>query len=74
MNINCYTYQITWSPEDHLHLGRCVEFPALSWLAPTPEEALLGIRRVVADVINDLEINAESIPKPLAEHCYHQAA
>ncbi|WP_006788797.1 hypothetical protein [Thiorhodospira sibirica] len=74
MNIDRYTYQITWSIEDDAHLGGCVEFPALSWLAPTPEEALLGIRQVVADVIADLETNAEPIPKPLAENCHHQAA
>jgi predicted RNase H-like HicB family nuclease len=74
MNVNCYTYQITWSPEDHAHLGQCIEFPALSWLAPTPEEALLGIRQVIADVITDLANNAESIPEPLAENRYHRAA
>ena len=33
-----YTYRITWSPEDEEHLGRCAEFPSLSWLAPTPGE------------------------------------
>ncbi|MBB1078217.1 antitoxin HicB [Rhodoferax sp. 4810] len=74
MNVNCYIYQITWSPEDDAYLGRCVEFPALSWLASTPEEALLGIRQVIADVIADLEINAESIPEPVDKKHYCKAA
>jgi len=33
------------------HVGLCAEFASLSWLAPTPEEVLSGIRAVVADVV-----------------------
>ena len=51
MNINHYTYRVTWSAEDNEHVGLCAEFPSLSWLAPTPEKALSGIRRVVADAM-----------------------
>jgi predicted RNase H-like HicB family nuclease len=40
MNINHYTYRVTWSAEDNEHVGLCAEFPSLSWLAPTPEKAL----------------------------------
>jgi hypothetical protein len=47
MNINHYTYRVTWSAEDNEHVGLCAEFPSLSWLAPTPDKALSGIRRVV---------------------------
>jgi predicted HicB family RNase H-like nuclease len=70
MNLNHYTYRVTWSPEDNEHLGLCVEFPSLSWLAATPELALAGIRQVVADVAADLQANAEPIPQPLAEKHY----
>jgi len=38
MNIEHYTYRVTWSPEDNEHVGLCVELPSLSWLAATPEE------------------------------------
>lgn len=51
MNINHYTYRVTWSQEDGEHVGLCAEFPSLSWLAPTPEKALAGIRRVVGEVV-----------------------
>lgn len=49
MNSDCYTYRIAWSLEDAEHVGLCAEFPSLSWLAPTPEAALVGIRKLVAD-------------------------
>jgi predicted HicB family RNase H-like nuclease len=61
-----YTYRVTWSEEDEEYIGLCVEYPSLSWLAPTPQEALEGIRQVVADVVADLEANDESVPEPIA--------
>lgn len=70
MSLDHYTYRVTWSPEDGEHVGLCVEFPSLSWLAATPEEALAGVRRLVAEVLVDLEANGEPIPKPLAEKRY----
>lgn len=46
-----YTYRVTWSDEDREYVGLCAEFPSLSWLADTQEEALRGIRKVVAESI-----------------------
>lgn len=65
-----FTYRVTWSEEDGEHVGLCAEFPGLSWLAPTAEGALRGIRRVVAEVIADMETNRESVPEPLATRRY----
>ena len=48
-------------------MGLCAEFPSLSWLAPTPEKALAGIRRVVAEVVDEMTSSGESVPEPLAE-------
>ena len=70
MSIDHYTYRVTWSPEDNEHVGLCVEFPSLSWLAITPEEALAGIRQVVTEVVTDMQASSELIPKPLAEKHY----
>ena len=61
-----YTYRVTWSEADAEYVGLCAEFSNLSWLASTPEAAFNGIRKVVADVVVDLEANGESIPKPIA--------
>jgi predicted RNase H-like HicB family nuclease len=61
-----YTYQVMWSVEDSEYVGLCVEFPILSWLAQTPEEALQGIRNVVAEVVEDIATTGEPAPAPLA--------
>jgi predicted HicB family RNase H-like nuclease len=65
-----YTYRITWSEEDQEYVGLCAEFPSLSWLAPTPEAALKGIRKVVADIINDMREHGEEPPEPIASRRY----
>jgi predicted HicB family RNase H-like nuclease len=65
-----YTYRVTWSAEDGEHVGLCVEFPSLSWLAETPENALAGIRRLTRDVVRDMKAAGEPIPAPLAEKRY----
>jgi len=70
MNIEHYTWRVTWSGEDQEYLGLCVEFPSLSWLAATPEAALSGIRAVVADVVRDMQTNGEPLPQPLADRPY----
>ena len=70
MNIKHYTYRVTWSPEDDEHLGLCAEFPSLSWLAKTPEAALKGISKVVADVVADMQASGEPVPQPMAEKHY----
>ncbi len=70
MNVDHYTYRVTWSQEDNEHVGLCAEFPSLSWLAPTPEKALAGIRRVVAEAVADLRASKEPIPEALAERQY----
>ena len=65
-----YTYRVTWSEEDEDYVGLCVEYPSLSWLAPTPQEALEGIRQVVADVVADMEASRERVPEPIALRYY----
>ena len=70
MSLDHYTYRVTWSAEDAEHIGLCAEFPSLSWLGPTPEEALSGIRGVVAEVVKDLRASGESVPNAIAERRY----
>lgn len=65
-----YTYRVTWSAEDREHVGQCVEFPSLSWLAPTPDDAFSGIRDLVLDVVADMEASGELLPVPLSERTY----
>lgn len=57
-----YTYRVTWSTEDEEHLGLCAEFPSLSWLAPTSDEALAGIREMVVGCVEDMCAQGEEPP------------
>jgi len=65
-----YTYRVTWSAEDREYVGLCAEFPSLSWLARTPEAALKGIRKVVAEVVTELQGRGEPAPEPIASRQY----
>ena len=61
-----YTYRVAWSAEDAEYVGLCAEFPSLSWLAPTSDDALLGIRRLVAECVADMRAAGETPPLPIA--------
>lgn len=49
-----YTFHVTWSGEDNEFVATCAEFPSLSWLAPSRQEAIGGLERVVAEVVDDM--------------------
>ncbi|KFI21600.1 type II toxin-antitoxin system HicB family antitoxin [Nitrosococcus oceani] len=66
MRIDQYTYRISWSQEDEEYVASCVEFPSLSWLDTTPEKALAGVRKVVAQCVEDMKKSGEAIPEPLS--------
>ena len=61
-----FHYRVIWSQEDSEFVGLCEEFPSLSWLAPTQEEALKGIRDVVRDAVKDKEASGEKISQMFA--------
>lgn len=65
-----YTYRVTWSEEDQQCVGLCAEFPSLSWLDSTPEKALLGILKVVNNVVKDMAKSGEPIPEPVSSRHY----
>ena len=61
-----YTYRVTWSEDDNEYVGLCTEFPSLSWLSATPEAALKGIRKLVAEIVADMESSNETVPESIA--------
>jgi predicted HicB family RNase H-like nuclease len=65
-----YTYRVTWSETDGEYVGLCAEFPSLSWLAKSHEAALKGIRKIVSEVVQDMQANNEPIPEPIATRNY----
>jgi len=68
--IEHYTYRVIWSDEDKQFVGLCAEFPSLSWLASSPEEALRGILRVASKVVKDMKTNGEPVPEPICSRRY----
>ena len=58
-----YTYRVTWSVEDDEYIGICVEFPSLSWLASSPDEAFSGIRQLVSECLEDMRSTGETPPE-----------
>ena len=65
-----YTYRVTWSEDDNEYVGLCAEFSSLSWLALTPEAALKGIRKLVFEVVKDMDASGEAVPEPIACRSY----
>lgn len=70
MDTRHYTYRVIWSDEDKEYVGLCAEFPGLSWLAGTMEDALKGIARVVSGVAKDMRKTGEEIPLPISSRRY----
>lgn len=65
--IDLYTYRVTWSEEDDEFVGLCAEFQSLSWLDSSPEKAMKGIRKVVTDILKDMQKNHEIAPEPISQ-------
>lgn len=66
-DVSHYAYRVVWSAEDREFVATCVEFPSLSWLAPSQVAALQGLESLVGDVLADLQAEGEEMPQPLAE-------
>ncbi len=64
--VDRYTYRVTWSEEDEEYVGLCAELQSLSWLEPTPEKALQGIRSLVKKVVAEIKRSKEPVPEPIS--------
>ncbi len=64
--VDRYTYRVTWSEEDQEYVGLCAELPSLSWLEPTPEKALKGIRSLLKKAVAEIKRNKEPVPEPIS--------
>jgi predicted HicB family RNase H-like nuclease len=70
VDVSHYSYRVAWSPEDAEFVATVVEFPSLSWLAPSQFEALLGLEALLADVVSDQQEQGEVVPEPISERKY----
>ena len=69
-DVSRYTYRVTWSVEDNEFVATCAEFPSLSWLANSQAAAIQGLVDVVADTVDDLVAQGETVPESLSERTY----
>lgn len=69
-DVSHYSFRVVWSAEDDEFVATCLEFPSLSWLAPSRNEAVDGLEALVADVLHDLVSGGEHVPEPLGERRY----
>lgn len=56
-NYRHYTYRVTWSDEDQEYIALYAEFPSISYLAETHQEALEGILDLVKCIVEDMNLN-----------------
>jgi predicted RNase H-like HicB family nuclease len=62
-----YTYQVRWSEPDNEYVATIAEFPSLSWLASTWENALLGAVARVSETLEDMAEDGDIPPEPFAQ-------
>lgn len=70
VNPDHYTYRVRWSAEDAAYIGTVAELPSLSWAAEQQADAFVGIRALVADVLDDMLTNGENPPPAIADRSY----
>lgn len=63
-----YVFSVHWDADGEAYIGTCKEFPSLSHGDEDPYRAYEGIRELVRDVIEEMEVNRELIPLP--SHTY----
>lgn len=60
-----YTYRVFWSKENGAFVSSVLEFPSLSNLAESQEEALRGMVEVVRDTLSIISEEGREPPQPL---------
>ena len=70
-DIDHYRYGVTWSAAARQHVAWVEEFPSLSCLKDSPQEALSGIRQLVADALHALQAQGERVPAPKSASSTH---
>jgi predicted RNase H-like HicB family nuclease len=67
-----YTYQISWSDEDHEFVATCLELPGLLGLGESEAEALTELKHAIAGWLEHLRSEGLPLPVPLANARAHQ--
>lgn len=62
MTVGPHGYWYYALPTDGEFAGLCLEFPSLSWMAPTEEAAIDGVVELVGGVLRDMRERGELLP------------
>lgn len=65
-----FGYSVFWWSEDRMWIAQSVEFPSLSGVGETPDEALKEAQEVVRASVQSLEEDGEPVPQPVATREY----
>ena len=65
IDVEHYTYSVSWSGEDEAYLAEAIEFPGLAAHGPTAEKALQAIMDAVYAAITHALDENDPYPSPL---------
>lgn len=65
-----FTYRVRWSAEDESFVGTVAEMPSLSWVSESQLDAFVGIRTLVAGVLDDMVASGETPPVAIGDRSY----
>lgn len=65
-----YTYRIFWSNEDDAHIATVAEFPELSSIEDSQQEAFRGILDLVTFLLDEMKQEGVEPPPPLTKRNY----
>jgi len=65
-----YSYHVRWHDTDNAFIGTVDEFPSLSGVGDTLEDALAEVKQVVKAVLEDMTEGKEEIPETLSRRQY----
>ncbi|WP_165248834.1 type II toxin-antitoxin system HicB family antitoxin [Adlercreutzia sp. ZJ141] len=69
-NAQEYTYRVFWSEEDGAFVATVAEFPSLSCVEDTQDQAFFGMVGLVHNVLVDMKEQGEEPPRPLGSKRY----
>ena len=62
--MNNYSYDVAWSESDGEYVATSAEFPGLSGLAPTAEEAVRELHQAIEAAVEAILADGEMLPEP----------
>lgn len=65
-----YTYRVFWSEENNAYIATVAEFPRISSIEDTQQEAFTGIVDLVRFLLEEMKKEGSKAPSPLTKKAY----